>query len=144
MPYDIRRIDESKLVSVLRLRRVLSQPEIAVIATALKSPQFPFRNRSGYGPKCSGHAKPSFGCIGTFDGSVSIRQLSLSGFYARHTLPTGDAWVSPSAFGPCIPMFQTESAYENWLSTDGMFRQNSADRRTMAACISRDVKARQS
>ncbi len=88
----VRKIDESKLRSVLRLRKMLGQTNglgFSVLAAVIKNVEFPFRNQTGYGPKCSGWAKPQYGLVGMFSASFSIPSLSLSAIYARHTLPTG-------------------------------------------------------
>ena len=144
MANNVRKVDESNLRSVLRLRKALSQSNglgFSVLATVVKNAEFPFRNRTGYGPRCSGYAKQQYGLVGMFSASFNVSKLSLSSFYAHHTLPTGEAWVNPSALGPCTPMFQTRSAYEAWLSQDGVCFQYSESRRAVAARITREVAA---
>lgn len=138
----VRKIDLDCLRTVLKLRTLLGQTGptgFAVLGTELKNKEFPFRNQIGYGPKCSGYSKPAFGKTGCFDASGSIAALALSANGARHTLPTGVAWLKPQLSGPCVPMFQTKAAYETWLATDGTCRQNSPARRADAVRITREV-----
>ena len=140
----IRKIDESALRSVLQVRRASVQTNglgFSVIATILKNREFPFKNRGNYGPKCSGYAKPHFGCIGIFSAQLGIPQLSQHAVYAHHILPTGNAWLNPRSSGPCIPMFQTEEAYQTWSRTDGTWRQYSTASQSAAARITQEVKA---
>lgn len=144
MAYIVRKIDLSALRDVLGLRRALAQNDglgFSVIATVLKNKEFPFRNQVGYGPKCSGYRKPVFGKVGTFSASFGILKLSTHAVHAYHVLPTGDAWLSPMVSGPCVPMFQTQAAYESWLAADGTCRQNSTTRQAAAARITQEVEA---